>query len=237
MFRIHRWDSRRGSAALLGDCGFPKRRTFKPVAVLFTLTATHGAITWAQTVGGSIRGTIMDPSGASIAAANVTMEEENTGLKWKFSSSRRGLYSAEGLPVGRYSVTVSAPGFATAQRENVEIQEGSERLLDIRLTIGGSSQAVGVVSEDGNLDTTASAVQEVNPGEVVRDLPLNGRDWTTLASLQPGVNVVRTEKAVTLANTRGNRGLGVMMAVGGARPETSLSPGAWSLRSHCGLSL
>ena len=204
---------------LLRDRRFPKRRTLKPVAVLFLLTAIHGAITWAQTFGGSIRGTIMDPSGASIAAANVTMEEVNTGLKWKFASSSTGLYSAEGLPVGRYSVTVSARGFATAQRENVEIQEGSERLLDIQLAIGESSQTVAVVSEDGNLDTAASAVQAVNTGDVVRDLPLNGRDWTTLASLQPGVNVVRTENAVTLANTRGNRGLGVMMAVGGARPE------------------
>ena len=88
------------------------------------------------------------------------MEQVNTGLKWKFSSSSTGLYSAEGLPVGRYSVTVSARGFATAQRDNVEIQEGSERLLDIQLAIGESSQTVPVVSENGN-DAT-SAVQAVN---------------------------------------------------------------------------
>ena len=94
MFRIHRSDGKRGSTALLRDREFPKRRTPKLVAVLFLLTATHGAITWAQTFGGSIRGTIMDPSGASIAAANVTMEEVNTGLKWKFASSSTGLYSA-----------------------------------------------------------------------------------------------------------------------------------------------
>jgi hypothetical protein len=163
----------------------------------------------------------MDPSGASIAAANITMEQVNTGLKWKFLSSSTGLYSAGGLPVGRYSLTTSAPGFATAQQENVEIQEGSERLLDIKLAIGELSQTVPVVSENGNLDTATSAVQAVNTGYVVRDLPLNGRDWTTLASLQPGVAVVRTENAVTLGNGRGNRGLGLMMAVGGARPEST----------------
>ena len=219
MFRIHRSDGWIRSTALLRDRGFPKRGRLNPVAVLFLLTATHGAITWAQTFGGSIRGTIMDPSGASIAAANVTMMEVNTGLKWKLASTSTGLYSAEGLPVGRYSVTAAARGFATAQRENVEIQEGSERLLDIKLAIGESSHTVTVVSEGGNLDTAASAVQAVNTGDVIRDLPLNGRDWTTLASLQPGVDVVRTENAATLANTRGNRGLGAMMAVGGARPE------------------
>lgn len=218
---MNKEDGRRGSAALLRDCGFPKRRALKTAAILFLLTATHGAITWAQTFGGSIRGTIMDPTGASIASVNITLEQVNTGLKWKLSSSSTGLYSAEGLPVGGYSVTVSARGFATAQRDNVEIQEGSERLLDIQLVIGESSQTVQVVSENVNLDSATSALQAVNTGNVVRDLPLNGRDWTTLASLQPGVAVVRTENAVSLGNGRGNRGLGVMMAVGGARPEST----------------
>src|SRR5579863_9364175 len=129
MFRIHRSDGWIRSTALLRDRGFPKRGRLNPVAVLFLLTATHGAITWAQTFGGSIRGTIMDPSGASIPAADIILEEISTGSKWKLASSSAGLYSAEGLSVGKYSVTVSARGFASAQRENVEIQEGSERLL------------------------------------------------------------------------------------------------------------
>jgi len=103
----------------------------------------------------------------------------------------------------------------------VEIQEGAERLVDIHLAIGEASQTVLVVSENANLDTATSAVQAVNTGNIVRHLPLNGRDWTTLASLQPGVAVVRTENAVTLGNARGNRGLGLMMAVGGARPEST----------------
>jgi hypothetical protein len=218
---MNKQDGLRCLTTLLKERRFRKSRAFKPLAVLFLLTATHGAITWAQTFGGSIRGTIMDPSGASIAATNITMEQVNTGLKWKLASSSTGLYSAAGLPVGRYSVTASARGFATAQRDNVEIQEGSERLLDIRLAVGESSQTVLVVSEDGNLDAATSVIQAVNTGNVVRDLPLNGRDWTTLAALQPGVAVVRTENAVTLGNGRGNRGLGVMMAVGGARPEST----------------
>src|SRR5579862_6935140 len=218
---MNKEDGGRCLTALLKERRFPKSRALKPLAVLFLLTATHGAITWAQTFGGSIRGTITDPSGASIAAANITMEQVNTGLKWKLASSSTGLYSAEGLPVGRYSVTTGARGFATAQRDSVEIQEGSERLLDIQLAIGESSQTVLVASEDGNLDAANPAVQAVNTGNVVRDLPLNGRDWTTLAALQPGVAVVRTENTVTLGNARGNRGLGLMMAVGGARPEAT----------------
>src|SRR5580692_4684761 len=147
---MHREDGRRRSIALL-RC--PMRRALMRAAVLFLLTLTPGVVTRAQTFGGSIRGTIIDHSGASVAAANITLEQVNTGLKWKFASSSTGLYSAEGLPVGRYSVTVSARGFATAQRQNVEILEGSERLLNIQLAIGELSQTVQVVSENVNLDS------------------------------------------------------------------------------------
>lgn len=183
------------------------------MAVLFT------AIAAAQTSGGGIEGTITDPSAASVAGAAITIEEVDTGLKWKLVTSSTGLYSAHSLPVGKYSVLINASGFASAKREGVEVEEGAERVVDVQLSVGQSNQTVLVNSEEADLDSATSEVAAVNTGHVVRELPLNGRDWTTLASLQPGVAIVRTENTVTLGNARGNRGLGLMMAVGGARPE------------------
>jgi hypothetical protein len=80
---------------------------------------------------------------------------------------------------------------------------------------------VEVKGEAPAVETASSALGAVNNGETVRELPLNGRDWTSLADLQPGVTVIRTEAAVGagLANTRGNRGLGQMMSISGNRPE------------------
>jgi Carboxypeptidase regulatory-like domain/TonB dependent receptor len=189
------------------------------IRVFFLSAVVPTVVALAQTFGGGIGGTITDPSGKSIAGAAITIQNVSTGLTWKLISSTTGLYSAHGLPVGNYSVTVNAAGFASAKGENVEIQEGSERVFDIQLSIGESSQTVTVNAEESALDSASSEVSAVNGGYVVRELPLNGRDWTTLASLQPGVAIVSTENTVALGVARANRGLGVMMAIGGARPE------------------
>src|SRR5260370_40024744 len=69
------------------------------------------------------------------------------------------------------------------------------------------------------VDLDASQAGGVESGRVVRELPLNGRDWTTLAAMQPGVSIIRTENPVVLDVPRGNRGYGVMMAISGARPQ------------------
>jgi hypothetical protein len=189
------------------------------IRLLLLLTFVRAEVASAQTFGGGIGGTVTDPSGASVAGAAIVIEELNTGWRWKLVSSGAGLYRARSLPVGKYSVLVNASGFATAKREGVTVEEGSERVVDLELSVGPSSQTALVTSEDAALDSATSQVTAVNTGHVVRELPLNGRDWTALASLQPGVAIVRTENTVALGNARGNRGLGLMMAIGGARPE------------------
>jgi hypothetical protein len=206
-----------------------------PIRALFLLVVLPAAVASAQTFGGGIGGSITDPSGKAVAGAAITIEDLSTGLKVKLVSSSTGLYSAHSLPVGKYSVSVNATGFATAKGENLEIQEGAERVLDIQLSIGDVNQTVTVKSDEAQLDSATSAVSAVNSGYVVRELPLNGRDWTTLASLQPGVAIVRTENTVALGNARGNRGLGLMMAIGGARPgQTSFELDGINVTDYAG---
>jgi hypothetical protein len=175
----------------------------------------------AQTPGGAIRGTVSDPSGASVPGADITIEEVSTSENWRLVSSSAGLYNGPNLPVGRYNVTVKAPGFSTAERTNIDVQVGSERVVNVQLALGKPEEKVTVASQAATVDLATSQTGAVNSGEVVRELPLNGRDWTTLAALQPEVSIVRTENAPALSNSRGNRGLGTMMAIGGARPQQS----------------
>src|ERR1700689_4731577 len=86
-----------------------------------------------QTSGGAIRGTVSDPSGASVPGAGITIEEVSTSENWRLVSSSAGLYNAPNLPVGRYNLTVKAPGFSTAERTNIDVQGGAESGIDLQL--------------------------------------------------------------------------------------------------------
>jgi hypothetical protein len=187
-----------------------------------TLLAVVAAATAsAQTSGGVIRGTVSDPSDALVPGSGITIENVSTGQKWSLVSSGAGLYNVPGLPVGTYKLTVKAQGFSTTERTDINVQVGSERVVNVRLTLGNSEEMVTVAVQAATVDLATSQTGAVNSGEVVRELPLNGRDWTTLAALQPEVSIVRTENAPALSISRGNRGLGTMMSIGGARPQQS----------------
>jgi hypothetical protein len=185
------------------------------------LVVMTAATVSAQTSGGAIRGTVFDPSGATVPGADIVIEEVSTSVNWRLISSSAGLYNAPNLPVGRYNVTVKAEGFSTSERTNIDVRVGSESIINVQLVLGKPEERVTVASQAATVDLATSQTGAVNSGEVVRELPLNGRDWTTLAALQPEVSLVRTENAPALSNTRGNRGLGTMMSIGGARPQQS----------------
>jgi hypothetical protein len=175
----------------------------------------------AQSSGGTIRGTITDVSGAVVPGAGVTIVQAGTGEARRLMSNGAGLYDAPNLPIGAYKLTVTARGFSTGERTGIEVQVGSERVVDVELAVGAAEQTVTATSEAATVDLATSQTGGVESGVVVRELPLNGRDWTTLATLQPGVAIVRTENPVVLDVPRGNRGYGVMMAIGGSRPQQS----------------
>jgi hypothetical protein len=175
----------------------------------------------AQSSGGAIRGTITDSSGAVIQGAAVTIVQAGAGETRRLASNSAGLFDAPNLPIGTYGLTVTATGFASAERTRIEVQVGSERVVDVELAVGAGEQTVTATAEAATVDLATSEAGGVESGKVVTELPLNGRDWTTLAALQPGVSIVRTENPVVLDVPRGNRGYGVMMALGGSRPQQS----------------
>ena len=193
------------------------------ISILLTFVAIATAS--AQISGGAIRGTVSDPSGASVPGASITIEEASTSEKRRLVSNTAGLYNAPNLPVGLYNVTVEAAGFSTAEHTNIDVQVGSERLVNMQLALGKAEEKVTVVSQAATVNLATSQTGAVNSGEVVRELPLNGRDWTTLAALQPEVSIVRTQSAPALSNTRGNRGLGTMIDRRRSAPAVQLPAG------------
>jgi len=189
--------------------------------VAVAVSLLYAQMAMAQLSGGTISGTITDPSGAVIPGADVAIERLDTRETRNLLSSSTGLYSAPNLAPGLYKITVQLPGFGTLERTGIRVEVGAQIVIDLQLQVGGANQSVEVTAETPVVEAGSSAIGAVNNGQTIRELPLNGRDWTSLAALQPGVSVVRTEASVGagLANTRGNRGLGQMMSISGSRPQ------------------
>ena len=118
-------------------------------------------------------------------------------------------------------MTTSANGFATCKSENdVVLSVGGVRDLDIALTVSSSGVTVNVESSANQVNVGDTSVQGVVDGKQTRDLPLNGRDWTSLATLNAGVSQVLTQyPGAATATTRLSRGLGAQLTIGGNRPQ------------------
>lgn len=168
---------------------------------------------------GTIAGNVSDSTGANVANAPVFVTNTATGVINKAVTSASGFYSAPNLQPGPYSVSVSAQGFASQVIRNIELTVGAQQEINFVLKIGAASEKVEVTSAPPQIDMVTSTTMPVVNQKTIVDLPLNGRDWTQLASLQPGVAAVRTQPAVAVTNQRANRGVGNQLTVGGARPQ------------------
>ena len=132
----------------------------------------------------------------------------------------QGLYTATNIPAGVYRVAISAPGFSTRVENNVQLSVGGARELNASLALGEISNTIQVTSEAQDVDTDTSTISATVGQRRIVDLPLNGRDWTQLATLQPGVSNVRSQQSLTSAggNNRGVRGFGNQITADGHSP-------------------
>lgn len=147
------------------------------------------AVLSAQVSTGTIMGRVIDPSGAAVAGANITVTEQNTGISVSTKTAASGSYSVPLLKPGLYTVTAKARGFQSAQRTNMTLQVQATLTADFQLTLGTVSQKVTVVGSGGPVIQTASAeVGNVISSQPVEQLPLNGRNFSELAYVAPGTN-------------------------------------------------
>jgi Carboxypeptidase regulatory-like domain len=146
-----------------------------------------GAV-FAQTFRGTILGTVTDASGALVAGAKVSVKNVNTGLERTTETSGDGSYSVPELPIGSYTVTISQTGFQTAVTSGVSVDVATERRVDAQLKTGQVSQAVEVSGEAlPQVDTTSAELGGTLTSAIIENLPVNGRDYTKLIYLNPGV--------------------------------------------------
>jgi hypothetical protein len=164
---------------------------------------------YAQSGGATLQGTVSDSSGAVVPNAHIHILAELTGVAHDVDSNNTGFYSAPNLNAGRYKLTVTAQGFATKVENDVVLTVGSVHELDVPLSISSSDISVTVETSTNAVNPVDTSVQGIVDGKQTRDLPLNSRDWTTLATLNSRVSQVLTQFAgAATATTRLSRGLG-----------------------------
>ena len=173
----------------------------------------------AQVAGATLTGTITDPAGRVIPQAQIVIKNEATGVTTKVATNSEGFYTAGNLLPAEYEVSVSAPGFNTEERTGIVLTVGGQQVFDLKLKVGSSKISVEVTTEAPAIELTSSDIGAVVNATTVRELPLNGRSWTDLATLQPGVNAIQTQPNFSAGTDRGNRGFGQQLTISGARPQ------------------
>jgi outer membrane receptor protein involved in Fe transport len=184
------------------------------LGILFSVPANG------QVAGATLSGTITDSSGAVVPQAKVVIKNVATGVTTELATNTDGFYTAANLLPGEYEVTVSAIGFNTERRTGISLTVGAQQVFDLALHVGNATKEVVIVTAEAPaVQLSSSEIGAVVNATTVRELPLNGRSWTDLAQLQPGVNAIQTQPSFAAGTDRGNRGFGQQLTISGARPQ------------------
>ena len=145
----------------------------------------------AQVAGATLSGTIADSMGAAVPNATVSITNTATGVVVSTTTNPVGAYTVPNLNAGEYRVVASAPGFG-ATAANLTLTVGQKQDLNLALVVGPLAETVEVTAAAPQVELTNSTISGIVSATTLRELPLNGRDWASLATLQPGVVSVRT---------------------------------------------
>src|SRR5262249_43077755 len=148
----------------------------------------------------------------------ISIKNVATGVVREVTSNANGFYTAPNLLPGTYTVEASAAGFATTVQRGLTLTVGAEQTLNLTLGVGNVAETVDVSAAPPAVQLASSAISANVDATTIRELPLNGRDWTQLATLEPGVVGVRAQASTGSSSNRGNRGFGNQLSAGGHRP-------------------
>src|SRR5438874_9566069 len=183
------------------------------ITAIVVLIALPTCLSFAQTSTATILGVVRDASGALIPGVSITVKHTESGRTRTIVSSERGGYNVPLLPVGAYEITTTMPGFKQAVRTGINLVVGQEAVVDLTLEVGANAETVTVSEEAPLVNTTTSSTSGVITEQQVKELPLNGRSFDQLITLNVGVSNATSN---TLDSGAWN-----MFSVAGKRPETN----------------
>jgi hypothetical protein len=163
--------------------------------------------------GGQIQGIVTDATGSAVSGATIVVTQTESGLQRSVTSEADGGYNLPSLPVGPYTLKVTAAGFSTYDQTGIVIQVGNELRIDVKLQVGGVSQTVQVQAAASMVQTEDQSISQVVDRQRTVDLPLNGRQATQLILLTPGT---ANAPATDLASSK-NYPSAVTLSVAGAQ--------------------
>ncbi|HKV40472.1 MAG TPA: TonB-dependent receptor, partial [Blastocatellia bacterium] len=191
------------------------------VCVVLISGALTCSLVYGQVAGGTLTGAVTDPTGAVIPNVELSIKNTATGVTAEATTNSAGLYTAPNLVPGPYQVTVSARGFQTEVRTGITLTVGAQQVLNVGLRVGQTTQTISVSGQAPNVQLATSSISATVNSTTVRQLPLNGRDWTQLATLQTGVHAIPTQQPNGVNAVRGNRGFGTQLTISGMEPNLS----------------
>ena len=187
--------------------------------ILFALVM--GAVTaGAQVVGGSINGVVHDKTGAALQGVTVTVRQIETGATRTLITDGDGRFSAPSLPVGNYTVSAKSEGFATDERGGISLAVAQSLQLNFVLGLASVQQQVEVDSVPASVNTSTQQTSGLIDERQVKELPLNGRSYDQLLTLNPATVNYTNERSGGTGTS--NSSVGNMFAVSGRRPQDNL---------------
>jgi hypothetical protein len=184
-------------------------------AILFAFSLLAGT-------DGSISGTVTDPSRAVVPSAKITVIKTGMNVRWSVAANANGNYSFPELAVGAYELKVEAVGFKLYRQTGIVVDANSAVRVDVPLLVGDRSEIVAVAADAARVETVDTQLGDVISGDKVTAVPLNGRSFTDLFALQPGV-----APTTTITSTSVQAAGAVLLA-----PSGDLNPGTISINGQ-----
>src|SRR6266404_8019877 len=182
-------------------------RLLRTTAVLVFVLAASGPFVLGQTSTGEVNGTITDPNGAVMTGATAKLINQATNIELRTQPNPNGYFTFVNVKPGRYMLRVEARGFKTAETSAFDVGVSQTVTQDVALTLGEVSEAVQVTSTAELVQRSSSELGTVISERTVADLPLNGRNFTQLLTLTPGVTPVSTSQNKSIGGVEGNVGI------------------------------
>ena len=187
------------------------------LAVFFALTSAHAH---AQVVGGTLSGTVTDSTGAALTNAVILVHNDETGNERNLTTGPDGRYSAPSIPIGTYTITAKLPGFTPQRRTGIPLTVGQSKQIDLTLTVDAVTQQISVEDTPSVVNTSTQQTSGLVDERQIKQLPLNGRSYDQLITLNPGVVNYTGQRSGSIGTS--NSSVGNMFAISGRRPQDNL---------------